>query len=118
MGVAVGAPDSVLPPPEPPGAVGLLCMYVSIITAMVGTTVTGLLSRMIVEERAVSGGLGAGGNDEESGVHGVMQPLLGGVDSSKHSSQSPMSHDDAANTKSQKKVSKWSIGGPCLPTID
>lgn len=68
----------MLPPPDAPGCVGLLAMYVSILVCFLGTFLTGLLAHWLVEARgspppaAASKGDGAG--DEEQGV---TRPLLG-----------------------------------------
>lgn len=78
VAVAILAPEDVTPPPEPHGAVGLACMYVSICTGLVGTAVAGLLARhqlLAWEHAALSHAKLAPSGDEESAL---TAPLLGG----------------------------------------
>jgi len=79
VAVAVGAPDQVLPDPALPGVSGLLCSFVSIITSLCSSLVTGMLLRWLIAEKGRAVGKKA---DEETGTAGpssdssVLQPLL------------------------------------------
>lgn len=79
VAVAVGAPDQVLPDPALPGVSGLLCSFVSIVTSLCSSLVTGMLLRWLITEKGRSVGKKA---DEETGTAGssadssVRQPLL------------------------------------------
>jgi hypothetical protein len=81
VAVAVLAPDGAWPPPQPPGAVGLVCMYVSISAAVLGSGVGGLLARHQllawehVAARAAAKAATARGDEEA----GLAAPLLGGA---------------------------------------
>lgn len=72
VAVAVWAPDQVLPSPTAPGMSGLLCSYVSIVTSLCSSLVTGMIIRWLIQNK---GRLGPSKADEESGGD-ATQPLL------------------------------------------
>jgi hypothetical protein len=77
VAVAVGAPDAVLPPPDAPGSVGLLAMYVSIIASFLGSFLAGMLAHWLVEARGTAPPAAASKGDGADEEQGVTRPLLG-----------------------------------------
>jgi hypothetical protein len=80
VAVAVLSPEGAWPPPAPPGAVGLACMYVSIGAAVLGSGVAGLLARhqLLAWEHAAALADAKAARARVDEEAGLTAPLLGG----------------------------------------